>query len=357
MMFFRIIPLDTLFFRAGKPFTAGEDTYAEIVFPPYPSVLYGAIRSFAIAQRGKLSALYNGGYPDIGTDKTKGTLSIKGPFVVKEGIICLPAPLDSVKTEDGLRSLELSKDNAISVSDYPMPYILKYREDKKVEPPDGLFIDAISFKDYLKGKRKRFNPVKDIYMIEPKISIKRERRTTEEGFLCRIPFIRMETDTSLVCEINGISELANEGILKLGGEGKGARFEEIIDDPLKSIKELKLDFSNKLFKLYLATPAIFNKGWLPHWIDEDTLEGEFGGIKLKLLTAAIGKPVPIGGWDMANNRPKPMRKAVPAGSVYYFEVVQNVSSEKLKECFHLKSISDLNPEEGFGVSILGEVVI
>ena len=37
---------DTLFFRDGRPFTMGEDTYAEGgTFPPSPSVLFGALCS------------------------------------------------------------------------------------------------------------------------------------------------------------------------------------------------------------------------------------------------------------------------------------------------------------------------
>ena len=58
---------------------------------------------------------------------------------------------------------------------------------------------------------------------------------------------------------------------------------------------------------------------------------------------------------MAKNRPKPMRRAVPAGSVYYFQLADNNSATRVKEAFHLKNISDLLPEEGFGLAILGEV--
>lgn len=36
---------DTLFFRDGKPFSMGDDVWANGVFPPYPSTLYGALRA------------------------------------------------------------------------------------------------------------------------------------------------------------------------------------------------------------------------------------------------------------------------------------------------------------------------
>lgn len=37
--------LGTLFFRDGKPFTMGAETYAEGIFPPLPSTIYGALRT------------------------------------------------------------------------------------------------------------------------------------------------------------------------------------------------------------------------------------------------------------------------------------------------------------------------
>ena len=44
-MVIKINPLDTLFFKDGKPFSMGEETWASGLFPPYPGVIYGAIRT------------------------------------------------------------------------------------------------------------------------------------------------------------------------------------------------------------------------------------------------------------------------------------------------------------------------
>ncbi len=44
-MIIKINPVDTLLFRDGKPFSMGENTWPDTVFPPYPSVIYGALRS------------------------------------------------------------------------------------------------------------------------------------------------------------------------------------------------------------------------------------------------------------------------------------------------------------------------
>jgi len=44
-MLAKITPLDIVFFRDGKPFSWGEETWAGGIFPPYPSTIYGALRT------------------------------------------------------------------------------------------------------------------------------------------------------------------------------------------------------------------------------------------------------------------------------------------------------------------------
>ena len=56
-MIIQIDPLDTLFFRNGKPFTMGEETWADAVFPPYPSVVYGALRSAYFSNQDRKSVV------------------------------------------------------------------------------------------------------------------------------------------------------------------------------------------------------------------------------------------------------------------------------------------------------------
>lgn len=114
------------------------------------------------------------------------------------------------------------------------------------------------------------------------------------------------------------------------------------------------EITNNRFVLYLSTHAIFKEGWLPEWIGENGLERKIHGtsIKVKLLTAAIGKPVYIGGFDIAKGEPKPMYKAVPGGSVYYFEILDG-NVDDLKK-IHGRSISDVYSEQGFGVCYVGK---
>jgi len=59
-------------------------------------------------------------------------------------------------------------------------------------------------------------------------------------------------------------------------------------------------------------------------------------------------------------KPKPTRKAVPAGSVYCFKLPRSTDINQLKMAFHLKNISDdfedtKYSKEGYGLAVLGEV--
>ena len=81
------------------------------------------------------------------------------------------------------------------------------------------------------------------------------------------------------------------------------------------------------FSLVLVSPAPFQQGWLPDGINQGGV-GTLGGIEVQLVGASIGRFKHIGGWNIVFNRPKPTRRAVPAGSVYFFRFASNSVSEK-----------------------------
>ena len=167
--------------------------------------------------------------------------------------------------------------------------------------------------------------------------------------LYRVAMKRMK-DTSLIVEFDGLNiELPQSSLMKLGGEGRPVYFEAI-----DSVNIPPMKITNK-FKIYLSTPAIFKKGWLPEWMDSNSLEGHYNGLRLKLITASIGRVVHIGGFDIKAREPKQMRRAVPAGSVYYFEILNNEQNVSPIDVFHGKAISDFDKEQGFGIAYVGAV--
>jgi len=353
-MIIKIDALDTLFFRDGKPFTMGEDTWANGVFPPYPSVIYGALRSAYFSHH--LNELKKANNED---DPTRN-LKIKGFYILADNDVYLPLPNDCVREKS-------SKDDSVSVltmhelknikSSCPTQHALKSEE--VVENVDGGLISKNSFKEYLKCAKGSFYSilkVADRVLPEPKIGIgiNGESGTSEEGKLYRVDMRRLENkrwkSLSLIIDFEGL-DLPEKGMMKLGGEGKAVSYKQF-EPVYLSIDNFNSD-GNK-FKLYLSTPAIFKEGWLPKWIDEQTLIGKYKGLELKLLTASIGKPISIGGFDMQKRKPKPMRKAVPAGSVYYFEII-NGDIQQAFEIFNQSAISEFYQEQGFGIAYVGGV--
>ncbi|MCL0062751.1 type III-B CRISPR module-associated protein Cmr3 [Peptococcaceae bacterium] len=363
-MIIKIDALDTLFFRDGRPFAMGEDTWANSIFPCYPSVIYGVLRATYFANNVSKISLAN-----TESDPT-ASLKIQAIYLKINDTFYWPLPLDCVKikgekAEDGLIEVFLIKRNSKIrediVSNYPCTDLLHLPEgpeNQKVDNvPDGI-LDEYTLREYLYSKwgsdSVTVRQLSDCITLEPKIGIGRDKTTqttSDEQKLYRVEMIRpanISEQASIVVEFTGI-DIPSNGFMKLGGENKAVYYEEI--DGIR-IEPPKL--KNKVFKLYLATPAMFEKGWLPGWVDEESLTGTYKGIKLKLLTAAIGKYISIGGFDMRKKEPKTMYKAVPAGSVYYFELVDG-NLTKVVDVFHGKSVSDFQSEQGFGLALVGEI--
>jgi len=185
--------------------------------------------------------------------------------------------------------------------------------------------------------------------------------TVNEDSLHRVGTQRFKEDNenekvSIVIDFEELP-IPKQGLLKLGGEGKTASYETIVEKDYTRIEPPAFTPTDKHFKICLATPALFKQGWLPSWIDV----GEFNNLKLKLLTAIVGKPVLVGGFDMKENKPKPMYKAVPAGSVYYFELLEGSMEEAIR-VFHQQAISEIvdasskcTANQGFGIAYVGKM--
>ena len=363
-MWYKIKPFDTLFFRDGRPFTMGGETWANQIFPPYPSTIYGALRSWLIFEKGTLKDFKENKFKEeLGNPNEKGSFSVKGVFLSKEDLLYFPIPrdlfFDKNEEKQRLYTIQSIEKPSLLVSDYPMNHILINQNQKELEEAKG-WIDLFNLQDYLENKGQVLTFIEDdkFYDKEKKTGIKRNKITlnAEVGHLYRISMIRLQKNVNFYLDINGLNDYPQKGMIRLGGEGKMIKIEKVENlDHFQYLREIQINLSKKCFKIYFATPVIFKKGWIPEWLDSETLEGIYKNIKLKLIACALGKYIQIGGWDLANQKPKPMYRAVPAGSVYYFEVLDDSDANKIKEVFHLKNISDVYPEEGYGLSLVGGI--
>lgn len=357
-------PLDTLFFRDGKPFSMGDESWADGVFPPYPSVIYGALRSWFISN-----------HPDEITDNLIDNISAKikinSIYYDYLGALHFPMPLDMVEKkrkrkddeaerqernrEEREKTYEVTKlklKQKQTITNYGLPEMLY--ETEAVENVENGLIDIDDLEMYLGGtlNNTKIKKIKDIVLSEAKVGIGRDKRTngTLEGNLYRVGMRRTENLRIIIDFDLPASNFRKAHFIKMGGEGKVVSFEEDKeDDQFHDIDKNTIYLkNNKEFKLYLATPAIFKNGWKPNL--------EQFGIRADLVAAAVGKPLNIGGFDIKKRKPKYMLKAVPAGSVYYYRTTEN--PETILKELQGKLISDeINridtKKEGYGLTFVG----
>ncbi|MBP7139350.1 MAG: type III-B CRISPR module-associated protein Cmr3 [Caldisericia bacterium] len=385
-MLIEITPMDTLFFRDGKPFNASEDGVTGSMFPPNPSVLYGFLRTLYFGENPKEICK-----AETENDVTK-TLEIKAIYYKignEDGYsVYFNAPLDYVypKKESGyIREEKKNKSYEMDFLEYKNREIISNKSSFKIIPSSKeqvenltkIIISKNDLSNYLKNPNKKRNLglLSDYIIQEEKTGIKKgSNRTAEEGHLYRINMLRLSEkieknkieNIKLVVEYDGIEINTKTGISKLGGEGKNIKYEIISKE--SNLFETKADLKNGYFKLILLTPSYLKNGFEPDLQIED----------VELVSVCIGKAINIGGFDMAEKEPKPMFKAIPAGSTFVYKI-NNCTEEKIKEIkekLDFKSISDdikyitrnitrNEPKnkiwdlskEGFGISIIGGVNI
>lgn len=347
--------IDTLFFKDGKPFSMGAESWADGIFPPNPGTLYGSIRT------NMLSAHPDGfTVADTDADTTK-QLKITGISYFVANSAHFPLPLDCVRRKDNpgdnvdeVFNLVLNKKEKMC-SSYAFPHYLAPPEQQKVESISDGLITTESLVDYLETGKLQIvcERMSEFITREPKVGIGRmnSTRTTDKGKLYRVGMVRLEGNKG-----RGVSAPKKMKILvnlnqqvalpaqfaKLGGEGKLTTNTNTTFPEIATVKS-----DSQYIKIYLSTAAIFHQGAIPSFADHPLLK-EFD---IEIMAAVTGKPNYVGGFDMKNKKPKVMMRSVPAGSVYYIHCKQGAAA--LAEKIHGNSISDFCSSEGYGIAYVG----
>lgn len=149
----------------------------------------------------------------------------------------------------------------------------------------------------------------------------------------------------------------------LGGERRIAHWkstEAADDDALWTMSSdlKKVLQTAKYIRLILATPAIFASGWQPGWLTSPSPNmppaGKIGEVGLTLIGAAVGRWKAISGWSYQPPiGAKPVRRMVPAGSVYFFRVDSGDPAALAQHW--LESVCDdaQDRRDGFGLALWG----
>ncbi len=383
-----IQPTEALLFRTGHPFNAGENNYAETLFPPTPETLQGAIRA-TIATHWDPAKTLDEVFQEkdlvelIGDAEQYGRFCITGSALGRRSAVArtgeaverlFPIPAHLWREEDGARRQVRLKPQATNIiTNLPDDMQLLYPDkslDSRAEAMKGwltergLRVALREQEDIAAGELVDSN---DIYVHEARvgIGINNATKTTIEGMLYQVRMIRMNSDLGanfvygFVVDVRllepahlgtdsvrqfvadeqtqNLLRLPDQGWLLLGGERRAAHFEIIA--PSTDAQQDSIEQVQNGNLLYFATPAAFARGWQPAaW-----------PVSLSRPSAvAIERYQPIGGWQLtpgsSGGRNKIMRRCVPAGSVYFFN-----SSIQITQ-----PLTDYGWQIGYGIVYAGE---
>jgi CRISPR-associated protein Cmr3 len=356
---YRLVPEDVLFFRDAKPSSIGDDHYLRSIFPPLPSTLYGLTRTQRLLEEGSdLSAVSREWWsklPDelrgeIGEWGKHGSLRLRGPWLQREHEVFIPAPLDlriaSKSPEDPdeprtvtavTRLLPAAHDRAKRGWSHALAVMSPKANSEeaggksaKLDPPRSWFLNMEGAKRWMEGGAPLPNDFVDSRALwcdelRTGVGLQQKHRAHEEGKLYTFGFIRLRRGVSIGFELEG-GALQPGCHVRIGGENRLARLEH--GPSLTTAIGLPAYTQEEHGVYALLAPAIYEKGSQP---------------AANVSAAVVPDAEQVGGWDLANGQPKPLRRAVPAGSVYWIDGGPAAPLSSLSQ----------QENEGFGLMLRG----
>lgn len=338
-------PLDVLLFRDGRPRVPGDNHVMRGTFPPPPSALYGAFRSALIAQAGArfhpekphdaFRALPEAVARAAGTPEATGSLTLERVHLAHfdGGAVTplFPTGLDLVRPKDRqrrherLRLVPVDDDGARTSLPEGLHRLGVPGEPAFVEPLRG-WLDVDAFTAYLCGDvtglalHAESGEDEPLYETESRTAVMLDDRagTASDGMLFTTDYTRLQRGHGLAVTVAEVPDLGARGLLRLGAEQRPVAYQaaEMRSPDFEAVRA-RLD---ERFRLVLASPAPFDNGWRPSFVGDD-FTGTLAGCRVRLVGAAVGRYEHVGGWDLVARRPRPAWRAVPAGSVYFFQIV------------------------------------
>jgi CRISPR-associated protein Cmr3 len=358
----RLDPLDTLFFRDGRPFDTATRATGGL---PQPQTLAGAIRTALLAQSGfdlmALQAERQGKKSQendrdllqrLGAPRWILDLRFRGPWPALanrdtiEPLLPVPASLFHDLEKGIWHRAEPLKGKLPGWQEQDDLRPLWRRQGSDAKHPGG-FLSGRGINAFLAGNmpsEEDWFGTEEVYRFDHRtgIEINPQSLTAAEGRIYGISLLSLCQEIerggvyggSRVCLYAEIlnderSDFNIPSPLPLGGEG---RYVEVRKHPAWNWTPAQARERNAWL---LATPAFLpGRRSLP-----DVSPA-------KLVAAASGSPVAFSGWDVARGGPKPTRFAVPAGSVYFVE--GNFDPNQSSVCSDAEDVA-----QGWGFALRG----
>jgi CRISPR-associated protein Cmr3 len=381
-----LTPHDPLIARDGRPFGAGQGNRMRGLPWPLPSVVAGSFRTALVKAAG---GEFTGDVPQ----RLMAEVAVAGVLPAHNGGLYLPAPLDCAwhkETKTIFRSAPQDVDESAG-TDLPdglRPVMLspeQAEEDFKAETPPAWW-PLTKYVEWLTQAADRYEPnwFTNDFLLTPRtamrdhVALDANRGAAAEGQIFATANLHVshlsrhgakhddakakfsdrfaEVTLSARVRIAGDSRFALPSPFApwhpLGGERRLVHWQQCQqpvtgwDCPAK-IKDALA--RTERVRLILATPAIFRQGWKP-----DLMGGPLKDIGLRLMAACTGRWKAVSGWSLAPPRgPKPIRRMVPAGSVYFFTCEKGAAARLADLWLNPVSDHDQDQRDGFGLALWG----
>lgn len=341
-----IEPLDVLILRGNKLF-GDPGSYGEALIPPWPSVAAGAIRSRMLTDDNiDMQAFARGQieHATLGTPAQPGSFTLSAFHLARrkaggatELLIAPPADLSIVEDAHGTPAARLSRPAALAcgiASANPLPLHPVLAETARAKLAGGYWLTQTGFERYLNGQppaAEHLVKSSALWRIDERVGVglSSDTRSAEEGKLFSMQAIAFKPDVGFLTSVSGAIP-ADSGLLRFGGDGRGAAIHAIEHTPPKA--DYAALGKARRCRLILATPGLFRDGWLPNGFSKqgDDYRFDLHGVRGALVCAAVPRAEIISGWDLAQWQPKPAQRVAPIGSVYWLDDL-DATSEALEK--------------------------
>ncbi len=370
-----LTPVDAWFFRDGRPYNQGESgqTHAHSLFPPFAPTVVGMIRASLARDRGwsgrgpwdeSLHEVLGNGFHDL------RQLQFSGPFLKKEEQFLFPVPQHLLgKTVAPDEKPEEQKwlpatfqrpstnPTTCDLGDLCLPAPqLPAEEGYQFKEPAGMWITVDGYNQLLCGEVPVSASIvrsADLYCSEPRVGLARDHQTrmAEEGKLYSPQYVRLEKEVSLAVGVQGVpDDWTLPSLVTFGGESRMAYCDSRTSPlPLPTAPADAIRQSYQ-FTVTLLTPLFLpadDSGRHRHPLPGDVLPRLSGSW---IVSACVGKPIQIGGWNSLHREPLPLRAYLPTGSTWFCKTQEDAVDAILD--MHGKHIGD-QTQYGLGQIALG----
>lgn len=372
-----LTPIDAWFFRDGRPYNQGESGQTDVrsLFPPFAPTVVGTLRAALAVGQGwngreswanELHPILGNGFDDL------GQLQFHGPFLVRDGKCLFPVPLhlrvaECPEKHEGddapiwlpsalMTPAPESAALECDIGKVRFPIAVQKSTNLSSRDPIDLWVTVDGYEQILRGLKPGSGILvhsKKLWAIEQRVGLERnhDSRAVEVGKLYSPQYVRLLKGVGLASVIEGIPTNWKKfpDLLAFGGESRMA-YCEPIENELPPESPVDMIRASNRFTVSLLTPLclpIDPSGRLSLPLPGECFPGVAGAT---IVSACVGKPVQIGGWNSLKREPLPLIPYLPAGSTWFCEADPAALDSILS--LHGHHVGERTPY-GFGQIALG----